>query len=72
MKPSGDIDEIGFVTWSAKQKSNAWIWLRGLKKGEWAEATADFGTLKGAIDEVQFALPKGAELLVDDVLFYEP
>jgi hypothetical protein len=48
--------------------------LTGLKPSAWAEATADFGrTRKGdKVDEVRFLLPKGAELLVDDVLLYEP
>jgi inosine-uridine nucleoside N-ribohydrolase len=48
--------------------------LKALKTGEWAQATADFGkSAKGArADEVQFLLPKGTELLVDDVLLYEP
>jgi inosine-uridine nucleoside N-ribohydrolase len=59
--------------------------LKGLKKGEWAAATADFtadskrgdGTdgkprAGDRVDEIHFLLPKGAELLVDDVLLYEP
>jgi inosine-uridine nucleoside N-ribohydrolase len=49
--------------------------LTNLKTGEWAEATADFpsGLKRGdRVDEIQFVLPKGAELLVDDVLLYEP
>jgi inosine-uridine nucleoside N-ribohydrolase len=59
--------------------------LKDLKTGEWAEATADFtaDSKRGdgragkpqagdRVDEVQFLLPKGAELLVDDVLLYEP
>ncbi len=49
--------------------------LKSLKTGEWAEATADFtpGPRRGeGVDEVQFLLPKGAELLIDDVLLYEP
>src|SRR5436853_3450475 len=53
--------------------------LKQLKKGEWAEATADFNAGSGKkpragdrVDEVHFLLPAGAELLVDDVLLYEP
>jgi inosine-uridine nucleoside N-ribohydrolase len=49
--------------------------LKELTKGKWAEATADFpaDAKRGdRVDEVQFVLPKGAELLVDDVLLYEP
>jgi purine nucleosidase len=59
--------------------------LKQLKKGEWAEAVVDF-TADGKrgdgsdgkprrgdkVDEIQFLLPKGAELLIDDVLLYEP
>ena len=51
--------------------------LKQLKTGEWAEATADFsGEAKPKrgekVDEIHFLLPKGAVLLVDDVLLYEP
>ncbi len=48
--------------------------LKGLKQGEWAEAVVDFGKTKTGdrADEVHFALPKGAELFLDDVLLYEP
>jgi inosine-uridine nucleoside N-ribohydrolase len=59
--------------------------LKGLKTGEWAEATADFTTdsrrgdgsdgkprAGDKVDEIHFLLPKGAEVLVDDVLLYEP
>jgi inosine-uridine nucleoside N-ribohydrolase len=50
--------------------------LKKLKTGEWAEATADFTGAKlragDRVDEIHFVLPKGAELLVDDVLLYEP
>jgi inosine-uridine nucleoside N-ribohydrolase len=57
-------------------KTTHTVELKKLKAGEWAEATADFGGEKlraGArVDEIHFLLPKGAELLVDDVLLYEP
>jgi hypothetical protein len=49
--------------------------LKGLKTGRWAQATAEFPAGKRAgrkADEVHFLLPRGAELLVDDVLLYEP
>jgi inosine-uridine nucleoside N-ribohydrolase len=50
--------------------------LKGLKMDDWAQKTADFtsaGPAKGELlDEVWFLLPKGAELLLDDVLLYEP
>lgn len=44
-----------------------------LRRGEWAEATVRFklaGRLRAK--EIAFLLPDGAELLVDDVLLYEP
>jgi inosine-uridine nucleoside N-ribohydrolase len=50
--------------------------LKNLKMGEWAEAAADLTGDRQrtgyAVDEISFLLPKGAELLVDDVLLYEP
>jgi inosine-uridine nucleoside N-ribohydrolase len=58
------------------KKTTQTVELRKLKAGEWAEATADFGGEKPRagerVDEIHFVLPKGAELLVDDVLLYEP
>lgn len=61
-------------------KQNHTVELKGLKAGGWADATADF-TADGQpgkpkkgdrVDEVQFVLPPGGELLLDDVLLYEP
>jgi hypothetical protein len=51
--------------------------MKGLKNGEWAEATADFtGDARPKhghrVDEIHFLLPRGAVLLVDDVVLYEP
>jgi inosine-uridine nucleoside N-ribohydrolase len=52
-----------------------------LVQGRWAQTTVDLsnagpsaaGLRKGEqADEIQFLLPAGAELLVDDVLLYEP
>jgi hypothetical protein len=42
--------------------------------GRWAEAQVDFSVNRrdALADELQFAVPKGAELLVDDVLLFEP
>jgi hypothetical protein len=52
------------------------VQLKELKKGEWAEAVADFSAggprEGGRVEEVHFLVPKGAELLVDDVLLYQP
>ncbi len=58
--------------------------LKELQEGPWAEAVVDFKDARhrdgsGAkprpgdrVVEMQFLLPKSAELLVDDVLLYEP
>ena len=44
-----------------------------LKNGEWTRQLVSFPTksLKGEIDEVIFQLPKGGEVLIDDVFLYE-
>ncbi len=49
--------------------------LKKLTTDKWAEATVDFpaAAKRGdKVDELRFLLPKGAELLVDDVLLFEP
>ncbi len=50
--------------------------LKKLTSGAWAETTVDFvdgkPQARDKVDEIQFLLPKGAELLIDDVLLYEP
>jgi inosine-uridine nucleoside N-ribohydrolase len=59
--------------------------LKDLTTGAWSPATADFtadsrrrdGTRSkphpgDRLDEIHFLLPRGAELLIDDVLLYEP
>jgi hypothetical protein len=61
--------------------------VEGLTTGEWEEKTIlmysgsrdrvqdkniDRTRMLTAADELRFVLPKGAELLVDDVLVYEP
>lgn len=54
-------------------KADRTVELKGLMQGKWAEVTADLGATKGqSADEVHFLPPKGAELLVDDVLLFEP
>jgi hypothetical protein len=46
--------------------------LKDLNNGEWAEATVDFELPEKfrEASEVRFVLPKGAKLLIDDVLLY--
>jgi hypothetical protein len=59
--------------------------MKSLTTGSWAEAMVDFtadarrGDVPTAklkkgerVNEIRFVLPKGAELLVDEVLLYEP
>ena len=56
--------------------------LKGLCKDEWATGQVDFSAVKSVkggevirqgdrVDEIVFLLPRGAELLLDDVLLYE-
>jgi hypothetical protein len=49
--------------------------LRDLKQDQWAVAQASFAEtapLQGKADEIQFMLPAGAEMLLDDLLLFEP
>ena len=47
--------------------------LDELTADAWAEQTVELDTAKlQAADELHFALPAGATLLVDDVLLFEP
>jgi inosine-uridine nucleoside N-ribohydrolase len=53
--------------------------LKDLQTDRWSEATVDFSTAEGAkpsagdkADRLDFLLPKGVELLIDDVLLFEP
>jgi purine nucleosidase len=44
-----------------------------LEKEQWAQTTLAFQTSRlPSIDEIQFLLPKDAELLIDDLLLFEP
>jgi inosine-uridine nucleoside N-ribohydrolase len=58
------------------QKETYPVELKGLAREKWAETTVDFTEAKLKkglkVDEVHFVLPKGAELLIDDLLLYEP
>ena len=51
--------------------------LKPLKRDAWSEATLSYRVPKAKdgdvfVDQIQFLLPKGARLLVDDVLLYVP
>jgi inosine-uridine nucleoside N-ribohydrolase len=73
-------DTMRVRLYHSSRKRSYTVELKKLGQGKWAEATADFSTgVKGGkpkkgehIDEVHFLLPKGATLLLDDVLLYEP
>jgi hypothetical protein len=77
-------DSMRLILVDRTAKDTHIIDLNRMKTDKWAEVTADFtGDSKRAngaakpkggdrVDEIQFLLPKGAELLLDDVLLYEP
>jgi inosine-uridine nucleoside N-ribohydrolase len=69
-------DSMRVVLVNRTAKKEHAVELKGLTKTRWDETTVDFSDSKprngDRVDEVRFLLPKGAELLVDDVLLYEP
>jgi inosine-uridine nucleoside N-ribohydrolase len=69
-------DSIRVVLVNRAAKKEYSVELKGVAKGRWDEMTVDFSDSKprkgNRVGEVRFLLPKGAELLVDDVLLYEP
>jgi inosine-uridine nucleoside N-ribohydrolase len=69
-------DSLRVVLVNRSAKSQHTATLDRLEQGRWAEATASFpkdGPHAGdGIDEIHFLLPRGAELLLDDVLLYAP
>lgn len=80
-----DSDSMRVILNNRTAKDGHVVELKGLKRGAWAETTVDFTAdsrradgsaakpQKGdKVDEIQFLLPKGATLLVDDLLLYEP
>ena len=46
--------------------------LEALAGNSWGSRTLDLGDLLQAADEIRFFLPPGGDLLLDDVLLYEP
>jgi inosine-uridine nucleoside N-ribohydrolase len=77
-------DALRVVLTNRTAKDTHTVELKDLGKEKWAETTVDFtrakrsdgsegGPRKGdRTDEIRFLLPRGAELLLDDVLLYEP
>jgi inosine-uridine nucleoside N-ribohydrolase len=59
-----------------RSNSKQGVTVKGLAQGKWAEVTVDLsaaGRKVASPDEIWFRLPRAdAELLVDDVLLYEP
>lgn len=45
---------------------------KGLARDDWSETTVEFAAGMMRADEIRFHLPAGSELLLDDVLLYEP
>ena len=41
-------------------------------EGTWGRKTLDFAAAPRTAEEIHFVLSRGAELLLDDVLLYEP
>jgi hypothetical protein len=77
--------EMSVALVNRTRKDTHVVKLTPLQQGVWTEATVDFTAarlesngkvvppaLGDRVDEVHFLLPKGAELLVDDVLLYVP
>jgi inosine-uridine nucleoside N-ribohydrolase len=78
-------DRMRVVLVNSIAKTSHGIDVQARKKGKWDELTLDFsrdarrpdgrkgGPRPGSrVDEIHFLLPPGAELLVDDVLLFEP
>src|SRR5207248_2706279 len=70
-------DSMSVVLMNRTAKDSHRVELKSLDNSKWAETTIDFsrdknGPRKGErVDEVRFLRPRGAELLIDDVLLYE-
>jgi inosine-uridine nucleoside N-ribohydrolase len=70
-----DTDSMQVVLVNRNTKEEHGLDLKEMRKDEWTETALDFTKQMRAgqrVDEIQFLLPKGAELLVDDLLLYEP
>jgi inosine-uridine nucleoside N-ribohydrolase len=70
-----DTDSMQVMLVNHKAKERHVTELKGMRKDKWAEAALEFTSQTRAgqrVDEIHFLPPKGAELLVDDLLLYEP
>jgi hypothetical protein len=71
-------DALRVLLLNSSTKQSHLVARKGLKQDAWSDATVDFTTSgpskpkKGEkVDEIHLLLPKGAELLLDDVMLYE-
>jgi hypothetical protein len=60
-------------------KTTHFVDVKGLTKDQWAETFTDFAVTGPGppsrgdrVNEIQFLLPPGAELVIDDMILYEP
>jgi inosine-uridine nucleoside N-ribohydrolase len=77
-------DSLRVVLRNSKTKDEYAATIKGLRKDEWAETAVDFSAGRGGdgslrtlragdrVDEIQFLLPRGAELHLDDLLLTVP
>lgn len=63
-----------------KTKKSLTVDVKGLSNDRWTETVLDFPSANSAsslgkgdrVDAIQFLLPRGAELVIDDLVLYEP
>jgi inosine-uridine nucleoside N-ribohydrolase len=72
-------DAVQIVLGNHTTKTAHEVTLKGLAQDTWSEATVSFSEAAprspargDLVDEIQWRLPQGAELLVDDVVLFEP
>lgn len=65
-------DRVGVELRDSKGKRGVSTAVGKAKAGEWSEATVKVDGTGAIADELLLTVPKGAKLLVDDVLVYEP
>jgi hypothetical protein len=68
-------DSLRVALVNSATKASQPVELKGLKNDDWGDTTVPFtGQFKAGdkVDEIHFLLRRGAELLLDDLLLYEP
>ena len=70
----GDAMSVGLINKSTS--TSHFVHLKGLTKDRWADANIDFADADGGSpksgDRISFSLPAETELIIDDLLLYEP